>query len=131
MHGLNPEGGMSPTPQCTKKTAKRCLFHFTNPQSAGINSNQRTYSKPQGQGSPMPCKEIRLYLRYPSKTARKTIPLSPRNFPPRHQVSSRAQNMSSVPEQRTSPLNGKLATCKEEERDFKRHDRIDVRCEMT
>ncbi len=114
---------MSPTPQCTKKKKKNlrgaAFSQFTIPQSAGINSDQRIYSKSDWQRSPMPCKEIRLYTRYPSKTARKTIPLSPRNFPPRHQVSSGAQNMPSVPEQRTCQLSRKFAAAKEVDRGFK------------
>lgn len=96
-----------------KRKKKICealpFFQFTIPQSAGIKSTQRIYSKPDWQCSPMPCREIRLY---PSNTARKTIALSPRNFPPRHQVSSRAQNMPSVPEQRTCQLNRKFAATK-------------------
>lgn len=135
---MNPEGGISPTPQCTKKRKKekstrRCLYfgQFTIPQSAGINSDQRIYSKREWQSSPMPCKEIRVYMRYPSKTARKTIPRSPRNFPPRHQVSFRAQIMSSVPEQRTCQLNIKFAATKGGATVFERYKRIVVRCKMS
>lgn len=59
------------------------FLQLTIPQSAGISSDLKIYSKPDWQRSPMPCTEIRVYTRYPSKTLRKTISLSPpRNFPP-------------------------------------------------
>lgn len=105
---------MSPAPQCTKNL-RGAAFYFTIPQSAGTNSDQRIYSKPDKRCSPVPCKEIRLFTRYPWKTARKTIPMSTRNFPPRHQVSSGAQNMPSVLKQRTCQLKRKFATIKEVE----------------
>lgn len=66
-----------------KKSRRWLFFQLTIPHSAGISSDLKIYSKPDWQRSPMPCTEIRVYTRYPSKTLRKTISLSPpRNFPP-------------------------------------------------
>ncbi|KAM7385871.1 hypothetical protein PAMP_001920 [Pampus punctatissimus] len=100
----------------------------TIPQSAGINSDQTIYSRTAWQCSPMPCRQIRLY---PSITARKPIALPPRNFPPRHQVSSRAQNMPNVPEQRTCQLKRKFAATKGGGSAFTKYERIVVRCRMS
>lgn len=70
------------------------FLQLTIPQSAGISSDLKIYSKPDWQRRPMPCTEIRVYTRYPSKTLRKTISLSPPSklSTSRHQVSSKAQN---------------------------------------
>lgn len=81
---------MSPIIQCSGKKGKKnrgagffFFLQLTIPQSAGISSDLKIYSKPDWQRRPMPCTEIRVYTRYPSKTLRNTISLSPpRNFPP-------------------------------------------------
>lgn len=80
---------MSPIIQCSGKKGKKIealaffFLQLTIPQSAGISSDLKIYSKPDWQRRPMPCTEIRVYTRYPSKTLLKTISLSPpRNFPP-------------------------------------------------
>lgn len=87
---------MSPIPQCSEK---RCLFSVYYSTISRHQRRSEDIFQPRLAGV-VQChaKQIRLYARYPSKTARKTISLSPpRNFPPRHQVSSRAQDLSNVP----------------------------------
>lgn len=87
------------------------FLQLTIPQSAGISSDLKIYSKPDWQRRPMPCTEIRVYTRYPSKTLRKTISLSPpRNFPPLvTKFLPKRKTLASVP--RTAHLSTQQKVC--------------------
>lgn len=122
---------MSPAPQCTKKICEAlpfCSLLFHN-QSA--STQVRGYiPNPDGSVVQWHAKKSECSRVILQTQLGKTIPMSTRNFPPRHQVSSWAQNMPRVPEQRTCQLNRKFADMKAVERGSKdtRGQLSDAKC---
>lgn len=94
---------MSPTTQCSEKKNLRDALFFSLQFHSQLASTQIRGYIPHRTGCVVPChaKKKKSHFSYAlslKTRARETIPMSTRNFPPRHQVSSGAQVMPSDPE---------------------------------